>query len=97
MDTIKALAGIFEAIGIQSARKGLQTACSMLWGKDNKDRFTHHDFRHLFATTGIEAGVDIPTVARWLGHKDDGAPAMRVYGRLRDQHSDQEAAKVTFD
>ena len=31
-------------------------------------RITHHDLRHLFATRGIESGVDIPTVSRWLGH-----------------------------
>ena len=28
-------------------------------------------------------GVDIPTVSRWLGHKDGGALAMKVYGHLR--------------
>ncbi len=31
---------------------------------------------------------------RWLGHKDGGALAMRVYG-LRDQHSQAMAQKVT--
>jgi integrase len=57
---------------------------------------THHDLRHLFATLCIESGVDIPTVSRWLGHKDGGALAMRVYGHLRDQHSVAMAQKVTF-
>jgi len=33
--------------------------------------------RHLFATRCIESGVDIPTVSRWLGHKDGGALAMK--------------------
>jgi integrase len=82
---------------IDSARKALQTACAKLWGKGRENRFTHHDFRHLFATTCIESGVDIPTVSRWLGHKDGGALAMRTYGHLREQHSAQEAAKVKFD
>jgi integrase len=59
-------------------------------------RFTHHDLRHLFATLCIESGVDIPTVSRWLGHKDGGALAMRVYGHLRDQHSVAMAQRVTF-
>lgn len=36
-------------------------------------RITHHDLRHLFATRCIESGMDIPTVSRWLGHKDGGA------------------------
>src|SRR5580698_4420450 len=57
---------------------------------------THHDLRHLFATRCIESGVDIPTVSRWLGHKDGGALAMKTYGHLRDQHSATMAQKVTF-
>ena len=59
-------------------------------------RFTHHDLRHLFATRCIESGVDIPTVSRWLGHKDGGALAMKTYGHLRDQHSANMAQKVVF-
>lgn len=59
-------------------------------------RITHHDLRHLFATRCIESGVDIPTVSRWLGHKDGGALAMRVYGHLRDAHSADMAKKVSF-
>jgi integrase len=59
-------------------------------------RMSHHDLRHLFATRCIEAGVDIPTVARWLGHKDGGALAMKTYGHLRNEHSQQMALKVQF-
>ena len=72
-------------VAINSACKNLKIA-----------RFTHHDLRHLFATLCIESGVDIPTVSRWLGHKDGGALAMKVYGHLRDQHSVAMAQKVTF-
>ena len=57
---------------------------------------THHDLRHLFATTCIESGVPIPTVAAWLGHQDGGALAMRVYGHLRNEHSLAEGKKVSF-
>ena len=60
-------------------------------------RITHHDLRHFFATVSIESGVDIPTVSRWLGHKDGGALAMRTYGRLRREHSVAQAQKVSFD
>ena len=60
-------------------------------------RITHHDLRHFFATICIESGVDIPTVSRWLGHKDGGALAMRTYGHLRREHSTAQAQKVTFD
>jgi integrase len=59
-------------------------------------RLRHHDLRHLFATRCIESGVDIPTVSKWLGHKDGGALAMKVYGHLRNEHSQAMARKVKF-
>jgi integrase len=77
---------------IRDAKKCLGTASRRL----GHPRFTHHDFRHFFATTCIESGVDIPTVSRWLGHKDGGALAMRVYGHLRQEHSFSAAKKVSF-
>jgi len=73
-------------------KKSITTACRKL----GIARFTHHDLRHLFATRCIESGVDIPTVSRWMGHKDGGALAMKVYGHLRDQHSTNMAQKVVF-
>jgi integrase len=59
-------------------------------------RITHHDLRHLFATTCIESGVDIPTVASWLGHKDGGVLALKTYGHLRESHSVKAAQRVQF-
>jgi len=70
----------------------LNRACE----KVGVDRITHHDLRHLFATRCIESGVDIPTVSRWLGHKDGGALAMKTYGPLRREHSITQAQKVSF-
>lgn len=58
-------------------------------------RITHHDLRHLFATICIESGVDIPTVSRWLGHKDGGALCMKTYGHLRHEHSLAQAQRVS--
>jgi integrase len=72
--------------------KSLTRACKLI----GIPKLTHHDLRHLFATRCIEAGVDIPTVSRWLGHSDGGALAMKVYGHLRDKHSASMGAKVTF-
>jgi integrase len=73
--------------------KSLARACKLV----GVERITHHDLRHLFATRCIEAGVDIPTVSRWLGHSDGGALAMRTYGHLRREHSAAMAQRVTFD
>jgi len=60
------------------------------------DRITHHDLRHLFATRCIESGVDIPTVSKWLGHKDGDALAMKTYGHLRREHSIAREQRVSF-
>jgi integrase len=79
-------------VGVRECQKAIDTACAKL----QIERFTHHDLRHLFATRCIESGVDIPTVSRWLGHKDGGALAMKTYGHLRDQHSTAMAQKVVF-
>ena len=77
---------------IASAKKCLATACRKL----GFPHYTHHDFRHFFATTCIEAGVDVPTVSRWLGHKDGGALCMKTYGHLRQDHSFAQARRVSF-
>lgn len=77
---------------IESPRKALTNACKRL----GLPHVRVHDLRHFFATSCIEAGIDIPTVAKWLGHKDGGALAMRVYGHLRDAHSKEQAARLRF-
>ena len=75
-----------------SARKALGMACRKL----GVEALNHHDLRDAFATAAIEAGVDIPTVAAWLGHADGGALLMRVYAHHRRPHSLAQAAKVQF-
>ncbi len=77
---------------VRESQKSLDRACQRV----GADRITHHDLRHLFATRCIESGVDIPTVSRWLGHKDGGALAMKTYGHLRREHSLAQAQKVSF-
>ncbi|MBK1884787.1 site-specific integrase [Luteolibacter pohnpeiensis] len=71
-------------------RKALNLACDRI----GIPRLRIHDLRHWFATYAIEKGVDIPTVSKWLGHKDGGALAMRIYGHLRDEHSLSAARKL---
>jgi integrase len=78
---------------LKECQKSIDAACL----KTKVPRLTHHDFRHLFATICIESGVDIPTVAGWLGHHDGGVLAMQTYGHLRREHSQLAAAKVTFN
>ena len=77
----------------KTARKCLETACRKL----GLPVFGHHAMRHFFATCAIESGVDVPTVSRWLGHKDGGQLAMKVYTHTRPAHSDAMIAPVSFD
>jgi integrase len=97
---------LFERLRAQRANESLgekvfqvsecQKAIDRVAKKVGAHRMTHHDLRHLFATRCIESGVDIPTVSRWLGHRDGGALAMKTYGHLRREHSQAQALKVTF-
>ena len=59
-------------------------------------RITHHDLRHLFATRCIENGVDIPTLSRWLGHKDGGILLGKSYAHLANEHRKTQAARLVF-
>lgn len=77
---------------IADPKKCLHTACRKL----KLPYFSPHRFRDFFATTCIESGVDIPTVARWLGHKDGGALLMKTYAHLRQEHSQEAMKKITF-
>jgi integrase len=78
---------------VSECQKALDAAVK----KAGVSHLTHHDLRHLFATRCIESGVDIPTVSRWLGHRDGGGLAMKVYGHLRNQHSTSMAKLVSFE
>lgn len=53
-----------------------------------------HDLRHAFSTYAVERGVDVPTVASWLGHKDGGKLLLKTYNHLRDAHSKESAKKL---
>jgi integrase len=75
---------------IKSPRIALSGACDRL----GIDHMRVHDLRHIFATRCIEGGVDIPTLASWLGHKDGGVLAMQVYGHLCKKHSTAMAGRV---
>lgn len=59
-------------------------------------RMTHHDLRHLFATTCVESGVEVTTLSKWLGHADGGALAMKTYYHLSPAHSVAAVKKVKF-
>lgn len=77
---------------VTQAYGSLRTAAAVI----GIPRISHHDLRDLFATTAIESGVDIPTVADWLGHQDGGALLLERYRKRRDEHAKQAAKRVSF-
>lgn len=76
-----------RVFSMQDPRASLRAACKRL----GLAHLTLYDMRHYFITWAIESGVDIPTVAKWIGHKDGGALLMRTYTHIRDLHSLEKA------
>jgi integrase len=76
----------------EACRNGLTKACKAAGIR----RLSHHDFRHMFITRCVESGVDVPTVSRWVGHRDGGALLAKRYFHLLDNHSRTMAAKVSI-
>jgi integrase len=77
---------------VKEAQGFITSACQKL----GIPRFTTHALRHLFGTACLEAGVDVRTVAGWLGHKDNGALLLKVYSHVRQQHEADMIRKVRF-
>jgi len=75
---------------IKSPRIALANSCERLGIR----HLRVHDLRHIFATRCLEAGVDFPTLALWLGHKDGGVLAAQVYGHISQHHSDEQIKRV---
>lgn len=71
-------------------RKAIERITRRLFGRP----WSFHCFRHLFTTRCVEALVDLPTLARWLGHQDGGALLARTYFHLLDEHSRNMVARV---
>lgn len=90
LDRLRALDKKGFVLPRANARKAIQTACR----RAGVTQMSFHSFRHLFATKCIEAGVPIPTVARWLGHQDGGALAAKTYYHLADENSRAMAGRV---
>ena len=79
-----------KVFSMQSPRGALITACEAM----RVAPLRVHDTRHFFATWCIQSGIDIQTVAKWLGHSDGGTLAMKTYRHIRDDHSLEQAKKL---
>ena len=77
---------------VSECQRSLDRACKLAACK----RLTHHDLRHYFVTKCLQAGVDVFTLAKWVGHRDNGKLLLKVYSHLQAEHSQAMATKVTF-
>lgn len=73
-----------------NCKKGLAAACKRL-GLPN---FEPRSLRRYFITKALRAGVDVPTIARWQGHRDGGVLIMSVYGDIVRMEHSQKMAKL---
>jgi integrase len=58
--------------------------------------FTFHLLRHYFISWCVMSGVDILTIARWVGHGDGGLLIGKVYSHLSSEHTQAAGKKVIF-
>lgn len=58
--------------------------------------FGFHDCRHHFISFAVMSGIDYMTIARWVGHKDGGVLIGKVYGHLSNEHTQAQAARLSF-
>jgi integrase len=61
-----------------------------------EDRLGFHHYRHYFISVCCMSGVDLLTIADWVGHEDVDLIA-RIYAHLCDEHKIKQATKVNFD
>src|ERR1019366_5217620 len=54
----------------------------------------HHSWRKFFVRECLSAGVDVPTVAKFLGHADGGLLVYKTYNCLSDSALTDGAAKI---
>lgn len=91
LERLRTLAGASRFVLPQeNCRKALETASRRAFGV----RWSFHLCRHFFATSCVTSGVDLPTVARWMGHLDGGGLLARTYYHLADGHSQAMAQRV---
>lgn len=81
-----------SVLEVGEAQGFINSACKKL----GIPRFTHHALRAMFGTTCLEAGIDVRTVAEWLGHKDNGALLLKTYSHVRTDHEREMLARVRF-
>jgi len=55
-----------------------------------------HDLRHYFCSMSIMSGIDVRTIAEWMGHLDGGILIGKIYSHLLGEQRQRMAAKLVF-
>lgn len=66
------------------------------WNKYQKEaniKCTPHQLRHSYATLLFDAGIDVKTAQRWLGHKDIKT-TLEIYTHLSEKRVEETSAKL---
>jgi integrase len=56
-----------------------------------------HDYRHFFISYCVMSGIDIMTIAKWVGHEDCGILIGKVYWHLSNEHAQRQAQRLNFE
>ena len=78
--------------GTYSSNDRIRRPFERLVEKANVTKIRMHDMRHTFASLALMDGVDVPTVQKWLGHKDIQT-TMR-YIKLLPEHMQEQSKKL---
>ena len=74
-----------KACSVESIRKGLNSFLLKLSkAAEGKVEFKCHDLRDTFATMCYDAGVDVKTTQKWMGHADVST-TMKIYTKLSEE------------
>ena len=71
--------------GLPLDTDGLLARCRREWGDLAPAGFRLHDARHSFASHLIVAGIDVATVAEWIGHRQASTTLDRYAKPLRQR------------
>jgi integrase len=82
--------------GRDIAARSLRDSFEIAREKAGLDWAGFHDLRHYFCSMSIMSGIDVRTIAEWMGHLDGGILIGKIYSHLLGEHRQRMAAKLVF-
>jgi len=78
------------------AAKSLRDSFEIAREKAGLEWAGFHDLRHYFCSMSIMSGIDVRTIAEWMGHLDGGILIGKIYSHLLGEHRQRMARKLVF-